>query len=203
MVRAGDAGNHVDDSSSARAPYRPCNRADAERLLDSGLADPASIKSEIRTATTENPFSGSLLAAAPQLLLQLIGSADDRAPMWSNAPRSVGAMGAANRSVVPITVMMVAVTVMVRLCLVDSHSPIGADASGSTHAIDTGGCVARLSWRAISGDAQHSVFHLRYLLLTEVRMISSLLYNENPGHDDRGSCPYSISRCREMHHLRG
>lgn len=30
-------------------------------------------------------------------------------------------------------------------------------------------------------------------------MISSLLYNENPGHDDRGFCPYSISRCREMH----
>jgi hypothetical protein len=33
-------------------------------------------------------------------------------------------------------------------------------------------------------------------------MISSRLYNENPGHDDRGLCPYSISRCREMHHLR-
>jgi hypothetical protein len=33
-------------------------------------------------------------------------------------------------------------------------------------------------------------------------LIASLLYNENPGHDDRGFCPYSISRCREMHHLR-
>ena len=51
---------------------------------------------------------GSLLAAAPQLLLRLIGPADDRAPMWSNAPRSVGAVGAANRTVVTITVMMVA-----------------------------------------------------------------------------------------------
>jgi hypothetical protein len=132
--------------------------------------------------------------------------------MWSNAPRSVGAVGAGNRTVVTITVMMVAITVMVRIRLVDSHSPIGADASGSIDAIDTGGRVARLSEhesakcnhdgehrRAISDDAQHSFFHLGYLLLTEVRMISSLLYNENPGHDDRGFCPYSISRCREMH----
>ena len=58
--------------------------------------------------------------------------------MWSNAPSSVGAVGAGNR-------MMVAITVMVRICLVDPDSPIGADASGSIDAIDTGGCVARLS----------------------------------------------------------
>ena len=89
--------------------------------------------------------------------------------MWSDAPRSVGAVGAGNRTVVTITVM-------VGICLVDSHSPIGADASGSIDAIDTGGCVARLSEHerakcnhdgehrcAISGDAQHSVFHLGYL----------------------------------------
>ena len=128
--------------------------------------------------------------------------------MRSDAPRSVGALGAGNRTVVTITVM-------VRVSLVDSYSPIGADASGSIDAIDTGGCVARLSEherakgshdgehrRAISGDAEHTVFHFGYLLVTKVRMISSLLDNENPGHDDRGFCPYTISRCREMHHLR-
>ena len=128
--------------------------------------------------------------------------------MGSDAPRSVRSVGATNRTVIPITVM-------VRICLVDSYSPIGADASGSIDAIDTGGCVARLSEHerakcnhdgehrcAIFGDAQHSVFHFGYLLVTGVRMISSLLDNENPGHDDRGFCPYSISRCREMHHLR-
>ena len=79
--------------------------------------------------------------------------------MRSDAPRSVGAVGAANR-------MVVTITVMVRICLVNSHSPIGTDASGSVDSIDTGGCVARLSEherakckhdgehrRAISGDA--------------------------------------------------
>jgi hypothetical protein len=104
-------------------------------------------------------IAASIKADIPQLLLRLIGSADDRALMWSNAPRSVGAVGAGNRTVVTITVM-------VRVSLVDSYSPIGADASGSIDAIDTGGCVARLSEherakcshdgehrRAISGDA--------------------------------------------------
>jgi hypothetical protein len=108
-------------------------------------------------------------------------------------------MSAANRTVVTITVMMVAVTVVVRICLVDSHSPIGADASRSIDAIDTGGRVARLSEHerakcnhdgehrcAISGDAQHSVFHFKYLFGYRRRMVSSLLYNENPGHGDRG-----------------
>jgi len=57
--------------------------------------------------------------------------------MRSDAPRSVGAVGAANRTVVPITVT-------VRICLANSHSPIGADASGSIDAIDTSGCLARL-----------------------------------------------------------
>jgi hypothetical protein len=104
--------------------------------------------------------------------------------MRSDAPRSVGAVGAANRTVITITVMMVAITVMVRICLVDSHSPIGADASGSIDAIDTGCCVARLSEHerakcnddgehrcAISGDAQHRSFHFGYLLVTGARMI--------------------------------
>jgi hypothetical protein len=97
--------------------------------------------------------------------------------MWPNAPRSVGAVGAGDRRVITITVM-------VGICLVDSHSPIRADASGPIDAIHTGGCVARLSEHerakcnqdgenrcAISGDAQDSVFHLGYLLVTEVRMI--------------------------------
>jgi hypothetical protein len=128
--------------------------------------------------------------------------------MWSDAPRSVGSVSTTNRTVVPITVM-------VRIGLANSHSPIGADASRSVDSIDTSGCVARLSEHerakcndddehrcAISGDAQHRFFHFGYRLVTGVRMISSLLYNENPGHDDRGFCPYNISRCREMHHLR-
>ena len=142
----------------------------------------------------------------PRGLLQLIWPADDRSPMWSDAPGSVGSVGTTNRMVVPITVM-------VRICLVNSHSPIGTDASGSVDSIGTSGCVARLSEHergqrnhdgehrcAISGDAQHRSFHFGYLLVTGARMISSLLYNENPGHDGRGFCPYSISRCREMHH---
>jgi hypothetical protein len=128
--------------------------------------------------------------------------------MWSDAPRSVGSVGTTNRMVVPMTVM-------VRICLVNSHSPIGADASGSVDSIDTGGCVARLGEHecakcnhdgehrcAILGKAQLSVFHFGYLPIRGVRIVSSLRCNENPGHDDRGFCPYSISRCREMHHLR-
>jgi hypothetical protein len=51
--------------------------------------------------------------------------------MWSDAPRSVGSVGTTNRMVVPMTVM-------VRVSLVDSYSPIGADASGSIDALDTG-----------------------------------------------------------------
>jgi hypothetical protein len=155
------------------------------------------------------------LAAAPQFLLRLIGPADDCAPMWSNAPRSVGAMGAANRTVVTITVMMVAVTVVVRICLVDSHSPIGANASGSIDAIDTGGCVAQFSEHecakcnhdgehrcAISGDAQHSVFHFKYLLVTGGEWSHRCSIMKTPAMTTGGFCPYSISRCREMHHLR-
>ena len=129
---------------------------------------------EIRTATTAISFPsfGSLLAAALELL-PLIGPADDRSPMWSDAPRSVGSVGTTNRMVVPMTVM-------VRICLVNSHSPIGTDASGSVDSIDTGGCVARLGEHerakcnhdgehrcAILGKAQHSVFHFGYLWLQE------------------------------------
>jgi hypothetical protein len=95
--------------------------------------------------------------------------------MRSDAPRSVGAVGAGNRTVVTITVM-------VRICLVDSHSPIGADASGSVDSIDTSGCVARLGEHegakcnhngehrcAISGEAQHSIFHLGTFWLPECK----------------------------------
>jgi hypothetical protein len=105
--------------------------------------------------------------------LPLIGPPNDRSPVGSDASRSVGSVGTTNRTVVPITVMM-------RICLVDSHSPIGADASGSIDAIDTGGCVARLSEHerakcnhdgkhrcAILGKAQHSVFHFGYLQLQD------------------------------------
>ena len=53
--------------------------------------------------------------------------------MWSDAPRSVGPVGATNRTV------MVPVTVVVRICLANSHSPIGADASRSVDSIGTNG----------------------------------------------------------------
>ena len=89
--------------------------------------------------------------------------------MGSDAPRSVGSVGTTNRTVVPITVM-------VRICLANSHSPIGADASGSVDSIGTSGCVARLGEHerakcnhdgehgcAILGKAQLSVFHFGYL----------------------------------------
>jgi len=123
---------------------------------------------------------GSVLATASGLL-PLIWPPDDRSPMRSDAPRSVGAVGAANRTVVPITVT-------VRICLANSHSPIGADASGSIDAIDTSGCLARLGEhegakcnhdgehrRAVSGEPQRSVFHFRYLLESEYEMIIPLL----------------------------
>ena len=94
--------------------------------------------------------------------------------MWSDAPRSVGPVGTTNRTVVPITVM-------VRICLANSHSPIGADASGSVDSIGTSGCVARLREHerskcnhdgehrcAVSGEAQRSVFHFGCLRITGV-----------------------------------
>ena len=129
---------------------------------------------DVRTATTAISFPnfGSLLAAAPELL-PLIGPADDRSPMGSDAPRSVGSVGTTNRMVVPITVM-------VRICLANSHSPIGAHTSRSVNSIGTSGCVARLGEHerakcnhdseqrcAILGKAQHSVFHFGYLWLQE------------------------------------
>ena len=95
--------------------------------------------------------------------------------MGSDAPRSVGSVGTTNRTVV------VSVTVVVRICLANSHSPIGADASGSVNSIDTSGCVARLSEHegakcnhdgehrcAISGEAQLRVFHFGCLRITGV-----------------------------------
>ena len=86
--------------------------------------------------------------------------------MWSDAPRSVRSVGTTNRTV------MVPITVVVRICLANSHGPIGADASGSVDSIGTSGCVARLREHkrskcnhdgehgcAVSGEAQRGVFH--------------------------------------------
>ena len=90
--------------------------------------------------------------------------------MGSDAPRSVGPVGATNRTVIPVTVM-------VRIWLANSHSPMGADASRSVDSIGTSGCAARLGEHerakcnhdgehrcAISGEAQRSVFHYGHLL---------------------------------------
>jgi hypothetical protein len=128
--------------------------------------------------------------------------------MGSDASCSVGPVGATNRTVVPITVM-------VRICLANSHSPIGADASGSVDSIGTSGCMARLGEHkraksnrdsedryAISGEAQRSVFHFGYLLdyggAGLLRRCSKI---KTPAMM-AGVSPYSISRCGEMHHLR-
>ena len=86
--------------------------------------------------------------------------------MGSDTSRSVGTVGATNRTMVPITVT-------VRVWFANPHSPIGADASRSVDSIDTSGCVTRLGEHerakcnhdsehrcAISGEAQRSVFHL-------------------------------------------
>ena len=90
--------------------------------------------------------------------------------MGSGTSRSVGTVGATNRTVVAITVMM-------RIWLANSHSPIGSDAASPIDAIDTSGCVAWLGEHerakcnrygkhrnAISGEALCSVFHFGYLL---------------------------------------
>ena len=69
--------------------------------------------------------------------MPLIRPANDRSPMGSDASRSVGTVGATNRTVVPITVV-------VRVWLANSHSPIGADASRSVDSIGTSGCLAWL-----------------------------------------------------------
>lgn len=57
--------------------------------------------------------------------------------MGSDAPSPVGTVGATNRTVVLITVMA-------RVWLAHSHSPVGADASSPIDPIDTGGCVTWL-----------------------------------------------------------
>ena len=62
---------------------------------------------------------------------------NDRAAMGSDAPGSVGTVGATNRTLVPITVMA-------RIRLANSHSPVGADASSPIDPIDTGGSVTWL-----------------------------------------------------------
>ncbi len=109
--------------------------------------------------------------------------------MGSDAPRSVGTVGTTNRTVV------VPVTVVVRICLANSHSPIGADASGSVDSIDTGGCVARLGEHerakcnhhgehrcAILGKAQLSVFHGRYRLDSRMCMTIILSFPKKQMH---------------------
>jgi hypothetical protein len=93
----------------------------------------------------------------------------------SDAPRSVRSVGTTNRTVV------VSITVVVRVWLANSHSPIGADASRSVDSIDTSGSVARLSEHerakcnhdgehrcVVSGEAQCSVFHFGCLRITGV-----------------------------------
>jgi hypothetical protein len=85
--------------------------------------------------------------------------------MGSNAPRSVGTVGATNRTVVPMTVM-------VRIWFANSHSPVRADAPSPIDPIDTGGCVAGLGEHqrakshhdgehrnAISGETVCTMFH--------------------------------------------
>jgi hypothetical protein len=85
--------------------------------------------------------------------------------MGSNAPCPVGAMSATNRTVVPITVM-------VRVWLANSHSPVGTDASSPIDSIDTGGCMTWLGEHerakshhdgkhrcATSIEGQYSAFH--------------------------------------------
>jgi hypothetical protein len=57
--------------------------------------------------------------------------------MGSDAPRPVGTVGATNRTVVPITVM-------VRIWLAHSYGPVGADAPSPIHPIDTSRCVTWL-----------------------------------------------------------
>ena len=175
-----------------------CDGTDIERLLDRTLAE-SRTKADTRGDPSPNPASsGSLLAAAAGLS-PLIWPPNDRSPMGSGAPRSVGSVGTTNRTVVPITVM-------VRICLANSHSPIGADASGSVDAIGTSGCMARLRKHerskcnydgehhcAISSEAQRGVFHIGYLWVTGVVDYSSLLCSQTPGHNDRGFCRESGS----------
>jgi hypothetical protein len=157
---------------------------------------------ETPAAPPPNPSScGSLVAAVPGLV-PLIWPADDRSSMGSDAPRSVRPMGATNRAVIPITVM-------VRIWLANAHSPIGADASGSVDPIGTSGCVARLSEHkrgkcnhdgehrgAKSDESQRSVFHFGYLLdYRSARLFHRYSTIKTPAIPP-GFCPCSISRCR-------
>ena len=164
----------------------------------------ATTEADILTATTANPSScHSLLAAVPGLV-PLIGPADDRSPMGSDAPRSVRPMGATNRPVIPITVM-------VRIWLANGHSPIGADASGSVNSIGTSGCVDRLSEHkrekcnhdgehrcAISDESQRSVFHFEYPLgYRSARLFHRYSTIRTPAIQPE-FCPCSISRCERI-----
>jgi hypothetical protein len=70
-------------------------------------------------------------------LLPLVWPANDRSTMGSDTPRSVRTAGATHRAVVPMTVM-------VRIWLANSHSPVRSHASRSVDAINTSGCMAWL-----------------------------------------------------------
>ena len=141
-------------------------------------------------------------------MLDLLWPADDRSPMGSNTPRSVPAMSAINGTVVPITVT-------VRICLANSYSPVGTDASSSIDAIGTSGCAARSRERvrskcnhdgehrcAISGKAQRRVFHFGYLLDDRSAGLLRRCSRIKTPAMMAGVSPYSITRCGEMHHLR-
>jgi hypothetical protein len=95
--------------------------------------------------------------------------------MGSDAPRPVGTVGATNRTVV-------AITVMPRIWLANSHSPVGADTPSPIYPIDTSGCVAWLGEHerakshhdgkyrcAIYGESLHNVFHFGFLLVSRER----------------------------------
>jgi hypothetical protein len=115
----------------------------------------------------------------PHGLSPLIWPANYRSAMGSDASRSVGTVGATNRTVVPITVMA-------RIRLANSNSPIGSDAASPIDAIDTSGCVAWLGKHerakcnhdgehrdAISGEALCSVFHFCPFWMRGVRDYST------------------------------
>jgi hypothetical protein len=114
---------------------------------------------------TPRTFSSGSRHHAPSGFLLLIWPANNRAAMGSYAPCPVGTVGATNRTVVPITVMA-------RIWLANSYSPVGADTSSPIDSIDTGGCVAWLGQHerakshhdgkhrcATRIEAQYSAFH--------------------------------------------
>ena len=76
--------------------------------------------------------------------------------MGSDTSRSVGTVGATNRTVVPITVMA-------RIWLANSQSPVGSDAASPIDAIDTSGCVAWLGKHERAKCSHDASTGMRYL----------------------------------------